>query len=87
VFVPLEHRRRGIATELTRAAERLAHDRGFDRISLSVSAERNEPASALYAALGYRDAGVPPVRVAGTIVIRGEPLEVDDTLRYLVKRL
>jgi hypothetical protein len=27
------------------------------------------------------------VRVEGTIMIRGEPLEVDDTLVYLVKPL
>jgi GNAT superfamily N-acetyltransferase len=87
VFVPPEHRRRGIATELTRCAEDAARLRGFDRISLSVSAEGNESAARLYAALGYGDAGVPPVRVVGTITLRGEPFEVDDTLVYLVKPL
>ena len=29
--------------------------------------------------------GVEPERVTGTIVIRGQPIEVDDTLIYLVK--
>jgi ribosomal protein S18 acetylase RimI-like enzyme len=87
VFVPPEHRRQGIASELTRAAEGEAQKRGFDRISLSVTAEGNEPASRLYASLGYRDAGVPPVRVVGTIALRGEPFEVDDTLVYLVRSL
>jgi hypothetical protein len=67
------------------AAERLAAARGHERMSLSVG-EAGE-ARRLYERLGYRDAGVPPVRVEGTIVIRGEPLEVDDTLVYLVKPL
>jgi GNAT superfamily N-acetyltransferase len=87
VFVLPERRRSGIATELSREAERTAARRGFDRISLSVSAEGNEPAKRLYEALGYRDAGVEPVRVLGTITLRGKPFEVDDTLVYLVKTL
>jgi hypothetical protein len=41
----------------------------------------------LYAKLGYRDAGVPPQRVQGTIMVRSGPLEVDDTLIYLAKSL
>ena len=87
VFVLPERRRRGIATALTEAAERLAAERGFDRISLSVSETGNDAARALYEGLGYSDAGIPPQRVEGTILIRGEPLEVDDTLLYLVKPL
>lgn len=87
VFVPPERRRQGIATALTRAAERLAAERGFERISLSVSETGNDAARALYEGLGYRDAGIPPQRVQGTIVIRGEPLKVDDTLLYLIKQL
>jgi GNAT superfamily N-acetyltransferase len=87
VFVVPERRRRGIARRLTEEAEREAARRGFDRISLSVSAKRNEPARRLYESLGYRDAGVPPVRVEGTIVVRGRPLEVDDTLVYYEKPL
>jgi len=37
--------------------------------------------------LGYADARVDPVRVSGVIMVRGRPLEVDDTLVYLTKCL
>jgi GNAT superfamily N-acetyltransferase len=87
VFVLPEHRRRGIASRLTEAAEDEARRRGSDRISLSVSLEQNPVAKVLYEKLGYVDAGVEPVRVLGQIMIRGRPLEVDDTLLYLVKEL
>src|ERR671935_1699021 len=53
VFVLPELRRRGIATQLSDAAEELARARGWDRISLSVSQDGNEPAKRLYAKLGY----------------------------------
>jgi GNAT superfamily N-acetyltransferase len=85
VFVAPEHRRTGIATALTRAAEDAAHARGCARISLSVSREGNAAARSLYERLGYVDAAVEPVRVAGVITIRGRAVEVDDTLVYLVK--
>jgi GNAT superfamily N-acetyltransferase len=85
VFVLPERRREGIATLLTRAAEDESRRRGFVRISLSVSTEGNDAARKLYDGLGYLDAGVPPVRVFGTIMLRGRPFEVDDTLTYLVK--
>jgi GNAT superfamily N-acetyltransferase len=87
VFVLPEHRRRGIASRLTRAAEDEARLRGWDRISLSVSAQGNEPARRLYEGLGYLDAGVAPVRVLGTIRLRGRAVVVDDTLTYLAKSL
>jgi GNAT superfamily N-acetyltransferase len=87
VFVLPEHRRRGIATQLTRAAERAARARGWDRISLSVSQSGNAAARLLYELLGYVDAGCDPVRVSGVITLRGRPFEVDDTLVYLVKPL
>jgi GNAT superfamily N-acetyltransferase len=87
VFVLPELRRRGIATRLTRAAEDEARRRGWDRISLSVSAEGNDPARGLYDRLGYLDAGLSPVRVLGTITLRGRPFDVDDTLCYLTKSL
>jgi ribosomal protein S18 acetylase RimI-like enzyme len=86
VFVPKQLRRRGIASAVTRAAEEAAVTRGFDRLSLTVSID-NEPARALYERLGYRDTGREPERVEGTIMIRGEPLEVDDTLLFLEKHL
>ncbi len=86
VYVLPERRRQGIASELTRAAEREAAARGHDRVILSVSANAPGP-QALYEGLGYVDAGLPPKRVQGTIMLRGEPFEVDDTLLYKVKTL
>lgn len=87
VFVLPERRRRGIAAQLTHAAEEEACARGWNTISLSVSQDRNVAARQLYAKLGYADAGVDPVRVSGTIMLRGRPFEVDDTLVYLLKPL
>ncbi len=79
--------RQGIATLLTCACEEAAHKRGHQRISLSVSSEQNPGARRLYEALGYRDATVAPVRVQTTILLRGAPFAVDDTLVYLQKAL
>jgi GNAT superfamily N-acetyltransferase len=87
VYVSPAHRRRGIATLLTEAAETEARARGCMRISLSVSVEGNPAARDLYEQLGYRDAGVPTVRTVGLITLRGLPFEVDDTLLYLAKPL
>jgi ribosomal protein S18 acetylase RimI-like enzyme len=84
VYVAPARRRQGIATALTRAAERLVAERGHERCSLSVGVA-NEAARRLYERLGYGDAGVPPKRVLGTILLRGRPFEVDDTLLYLVR--
>lgn len=86
VSVSPEHRRRGVASALTAAAEREAGARGFSRLRLTVSID-NEAAQTLYRGLGYRDAGVPPKRVQGTIQIRTGPLEVDDTLLTWEKAL
>jgi ribosomal protein S18 acetylase RimI-like enzyme len=79
VSVRPEHRRRGIASALTAAAEREAQKRGFHLIRLEVSVAA-DAAQALYRGAGYVDAGLPPRRVQGTIVIRTGPIEVDDTL-------
>jgi GNAT superfamily N-acetyltransferase len=87
VFVSPERRRRGIATQLTHAAETEARARGWQSISLSVSQEGNSAARLLYEKLGYVDAGIDPVRVTGTIMVRGQPFEVDDMLLYLTKGL
>jgi [ribosomal protein S18]-alanine N-acetyltransferase len=87
VFVVPEQRRRGIATELTRAAETEARNRGWRTISLSVSQDGNAQARRLYEKLGYVEAGVEPVRVFGEIMLRGGPLRIDDTLVYLTKPL
>ena len=86
VFVVPGQRRRGVATKLMRHAEQLAAIRGHACISLSYGIA-NEAARRLYERLGYTDAGLPLQRVEGTITIRGEPMEIDDTLIYLVKDL
>jgi GNAT superfamily N-acetyltransferase len=86
VSVRPEHRRRGVASDLTAAAERESRARGCDRLRLTVGIE-NEPAQALYRRRGYVDSGVPPTRVQGTILLRTGPLEVDDTLLTWEKRL
>ena len=84
VFVPAELRGRGIGRELSEAAEEMARVRGHGQISISASIE-NEGALRLYRRLGYRDAGLVPKRVQGTIIVRAGPMEVDDTLLYLIK--
>ena len=86
VWVLPEHRRRGVATALTAAAEREAAVRGCTVIELSYGIA-NEGARRVYERAGYVDAGRPPKRVRGTLVLRGEEVEVDDTLVYLCKRL
>jgi len=86
VYVAEDVRRLGVATALTYAAEAEALARGHDRLSLSVGTS-NFAAQTLYERLGFEDAGLEPEHVHGTIMLRGEPFEVDDTLVYLVKRL
>jgi GNAT superfamily N-acetyltransferase len=86
VFVREDRRRRGVATALAVAAEAIAVERGYASISLSYGIA-NDAARSLYEGLGYRNAGVEPQRVRGTIMIRSGLLEVDDTLIYLVKDL
>ena len=87
VYVSPADRRRGVAIALSSAAEAEARARGYAQISLSVSDKGNPGARRLYERLGYRDAGLPPQRVLGVIMLRGAPLEVDDMLVYLVKSL
>jgi ribosomal protein S18 acetylase RimI-like enzyme len=86
VFVPEALRGKGIGTRLSRAAEELARARGYAQISISASVS-NDGALRLYRRLGFREAELPPQRVKGTILIRGKPVDVDDTLLYLVKSL
>ena len=80
------HRRRGVASALTAAAEERACERGCRLLTLTVSVDNHE-AQALYRKLGYGDSGEPPRRVHGTVQIRSGPLEVDDTLLTLPKEL
>jgi GNAT superfamily N-acetyltransferase len=86
VFVLEQHRRKGIATALLRAAESECRRRSCTEVRISVSLD-GDAAKSLYTALGYRDVGIPPRRVLGTVQIRSGPLEVDDTLLTLVKTL
>ncbi len=86
VWVRPEHRRRGVASILSRAAESKVATAGFDRLVLSVG-QANEPARRLYEGLGFVEAGVDPVRVRGPITIRGRDVHIDDTLVYFVKEL
>jgi GNAT superfamily N-acetyltransferase len=86
VAVRPEHRRRGVARALTAACEGEARERGYDRITVTVS-EDNEASRALYRGLGYEDSGAPPRRVVGTIMLRTGPLDVDETLLVWSKRL
>lgn len=81
-----EHRRRGVASALTAAAETEARARGCKVLRLTVSVD-NDDAQAFYASLGYVDSGLPLTRVQGTINIRTGPIEVDDTLFTLERRL
>jgi [ribosomal protein S18]-alanine N-acetyltransferase len=80
------HRRRGVATALTRAAEEAVAAAGHRRLTLTVSVGA-APAQALYRSLGYADTGLPPRRVVGTIAIRSGPIQVDDTLLTWEKNL
>jgi len=57
VSVAPRARRRGIATQMMRAAEAICRERGFSSIRLEVST-RNLPAIELYRRLGYRTDGV-----------------------------
>ncbi len=85
VFVCEPLRRRGIATALSEAAERRARMLGHVQLALEVGSE-NAAARSLYEKLGYRATGAAR-RVKGTIVVRGGPIEVDDTLHRMVKSL
>jgi len=86
VYVPESHRRRGIGSKLSEAAEEVVRARGFAQIALDVDVE-NRSARALYEKLGYRERGTPPQRHAGTILLRGEPFSFDVMLLDLVKDL
>ena len=84
--VRASHRRLGVATALIAAAEDEARARGFDEICLEVSVG-DELVQALYRNRGYRDAGAPIRRVEGRIMLRTGPIDVDDELLLLSKRL
>jgi ribosomal protein S18 acetylase RimI-like enzyme len=80
------HRRRGVATALVVSAEHEAQARGFHAVRLEVSVD-DLAAQAVYRKSGYLDAGLPIRRVKGRIDLRTGPLDVDDNLLTLTKRL
>ncbi len=55
LFVLAELRLQGIGSQLLHFVERLAWERGYTHIGLSVGAITNEPARRLYEHLGYQD--------------------------------
>ncbi len=59
VATAVEARRRGIGRTLMAAAEEAGHDRGARLSTLEVR-RSNEPAIALYRAIGYRQVGIRP---------------------------
>ena len=77
---------RGIGTALIRAGEDTARQLGHEQIALGVGLD-NRDARRLYERLGYENAGLVPERVQGPIIVRGKPLDVNETMIYLVKRL
>jgi GNAT superfamily N-acetyltransferase len=79
-------RGRGVATRLIAAAEAECSMRRRTRLRVTVGVD-NAVARALYERLGFRDTGDPPRRVTGTVQLRAGPIEVDDTLLTLEKRL
>jgi ribosomal protein S18 acetylase RimI-like enzyme len=84
--VRASHRRLGVATALISAAEDEARAQGFDEICLEVSVG-DAMVQALYRNRGFRDAGSPIRRVKGRVILRTGPIEVDDELLLLSKRL
>ena len=79
-----EYRRRGVASTLVAAAEAVCRSRGDAELRVEVSVD-NEAARSLYSSLGFRDVGLAPRRVTGTVELRTGPIVVDDTLVTLVK--
>jgi ribosomal protein S18 acetylase RimI-like enzyme len=86
VFVVEERRRQGSGEAVMLAVEAAVAARGHRLVSLSHGIA-NTAARDFYEKLGYRKTGIAPQRVQGTIATRSGPLEVDDTLIYLVKDL
>ena len=86
VWVVPAQRRHGVCRALATAAEREARDRGHSRLRVTVS-ETNLAGQAVWRRLGFVSTGEAPERMQKTIVLRGRPLAIDDTLLALEKRL
>jgi ribosomal protein S18 acetylase RimI-like enzyme len=79
-------RGRGVAKDLIAHAEAFCAMQRHGELRVTVS-ETNDVARGLYERLGYLDTGLAPRRVTGTVQLRTGPIEVDDTLLTLSKRL
>jgi ribosomal protein S18 acetylase RimI-like enzyme len=79
-------RGRGVGTALAETACVQAHALGAARLRLKVSAD-NPAAGALYARLGFTDAGLPPEHVQGPVRIRTGLIKVDEVLTTLERPL
>jgi GNAT superfamily N-acetyltransferase len=85
LFVVPGLRSRGIGSQLLEAAERLAGDRGRDRIGMSVDVA-NLRAGELDERRGYRDTGLGTFVLRGSWVDRDGPQRArDETCTYLVR--
>jgi GNAT superfamily N-acetyltransferase len=85
LWVAPERRRQGIGTALLAAAEAHARAAGATRLEL-LTRVADEPVMRLYERAGFRRAGEPYRHVA-ELVIRGEPLSVDEVLVRMAKPL
>ena len=90
LFVVEHERGRGIGRELVETAESIVAARGLAQLGLEVTANNphNAVARALYARLGYRDAGFGEFISGYTYWDEtGTPQRDEELHRYLVKRL
>jgi GNAT superfamily N-acetyltransferase len=88
LFVHEELRSQGIGSQLLRFAERLAWERGYTHIGLSVGATTNEPALRLYGHLGYQDSHFGEYTERGEYLDeRGQHHSWGEICIYLIKDL
>ncbi|WP_018506095.1 GNAT family N-acetyltransferase [Parafrankia discariae] len=83
---PVELQSQGTGTAVVRAAEALAHDRGYQQIGLGV-ADDNPRAAALYQRLGYQETGCRYLDRYHYLDDHGRRHDVADPARFLVKQL
>ena len=60
LFVREDLRGKGLGTKLIKESERIARDKGFNKIGMSVNPTLNPKAKSLYERLGYKDLGRKP---------------------------
>jgi ribosomal protein S18 acetylase RimI-like enzyme len=85
LLVSPDYRRRGIAERLLLQGGQVSKDRGFAKVGLAVGVE-NAAAKALYAKVGYKDAGMEPYTIGGTYIDQeGFERSWSETCIYLVR--